>query len=159
MSENPRLARIAPDEIAAIEQLILRSKAQLGYEAEMMAVMARVLRLDRSAIEDGRAIAAWIGEAPAGVVQISPPYNDARGGAVALDLLFIGHGAIGTGLGRTLYDWAVEQARAAGALRLDILSDPNAAPFYAAMGAVHVEDRPCEVIPGRMLPRLEHRLD
>ena len=158
MSESPRLARIAPDEVAAIEQLILRSKARWGYEAEMMAVMANVLRLDPDAITDGRAIAAWLGETPAGVVQVSPPFEDARGVALELDLLFIGPDAIGTGLGRTLYDWAVEQARAAGAARLDILSDPNAAPFYTAMGAVHVEDRPSKVIPGRVLPWLEHKL-
>ena len=159
MSEPPRLTRIAPEDAPAVEQLILRSKARWGYEAEMMAVMANVLRLDPDAIADGRAVAAWIGDAPAGVVQVSAPYEDPRGVAVQLDLLFIGPGAIGTGLGRTLYDWAAEQARAAGAVRLDILSDPNAAPFYTAMGAVHVEDRPSEVIPGRILPWLEHRLD
>ena len=66
--------------------------------------------------------------------------------------------AIGSGLGKQLYDWALEQARLADAVSLHILSDPNARGFYTAMGARFVEDRPSELIPDRVLPWLEHRL-
>ncbi len=120
--------------------------------------MARVLRVDAEAASQGRAIASWFDEKPVGVVQISAPYENARGRAVELDLLFIAPDAIGTGLGRQLYRWALDQARAADAARLDILSDPFARGFYTAMGASFIEERPSEVIPGRTLPWLEHRL-
>ena len=116
------------------------------------------LTLDPDAMAAGRAMAGWRGEAPLGVAQISEPHEDERGRAMALDLLFIAPNAIGTGLGRRLYNWALDQARAAGAERLDILSDPNAAPFYTAMGAVLAEERPSKVVPGRTLPVLHHRL-
>mgnify|MGYP000636095896 CR=1 FL=1 len=53
---------------------------------------------------------------------------------------------------------ALVQARAAQAVRLDILSDPFARPFYIAMGAAFIEDRPSKTVPGRVLPWLEHRL-
>ena len=155
---DPVLSRIGFDHHAAINALILRSKAYWGYDAHMMSVMERVLRLDPDAACEGRAVAAWLDGYPVGVVQIGPPYRDDRDRAMQLDLLFIAPEAIGTGLGRRLYDWALSQARAADVTRLDILSDPNATAFYTAMGAIHVADRPSNVVPGRMLPRLEHPL-
>ena len=155
---DPVLSRIAPEHRPAINALILRSKAHWGYDAAMMAVMARVLRLDPLAAAQGRAVAAWSEGDPVGMAQIGEPFEDARGPALDLDLLFIAPGAIGTGLGRRLYDWALDQARAAAVTRMDILSDPYARPFYTAMGAAYVEDRASALVPGRMLPFLEHRL-
>ncbi|MEO1039798.1 MAG: GNAT family N-acetyltransferase [Pseudomonadota bacterium] len=155
---STRLSRIAENEIGALEQMILRSKAHWGYDAQMMAIMARVLRLDRAAIRSGRAIAAWMGEQAVGVAQISEPYRDERGAAVELELLFIDPVAIGSGLGRRLYTWALDQVHTSDAARLGILSDPFARPFYAAMGAVFIEDRPSDAVPGRTLPWMEHRL-
>ena len=155
---EPVLARIAPELEGAINALILRSKAHWGYGADMMARMAQVLRLDTEAAGEGRAICALVDGAPVGVAQLSIPYQGERGCAIQLDLLFIAPEAIGTGLGRLLYSWALDQARAAEATRLDILSDPYALSFYTAMGARHVEDRASEAILGRMLPWLEHPL-
>jgi GNAT superfamily N-acetyltransferase len=155
---SPHLALIAPDQQAAINALILRSKAHWGYDAEMMDAMARVLRVDMGAAAEGRAIAGWVDDQPVGVAQVSAPYEDARGQAMALDLLFIAPDAIGSGLGRRLYLWALDQARACEAERLDILSDPFARGFYTAMGASFIEERPSTIIPGRTLPWLEHRL-
>lgn len=152
------LTRIAPHQSSTINALILRSKARWGYDAAMMATMEQVLRLDEDAAKAGRAVAGWFEDLAVGVAQVSAPYEDARGRAMELDLLFIAPEAIGTGLGRRLYGWALDQARAAEADRLDILSDPNARGFYTAMGASYIKDRPSEVIPGRTLPWLEHRL-
>ncbi|XBQ16617.1 MAG: GNAT family N-acetyltransferase [Oceanicaulis sp.] len=155
---SPALAPVRPEHADAVDALILRSKAFWGYDAEIMNVMARVLRLDREAMKAGRTLAGWIGDRPIGICQISEPYETARGRAMELQLLFIGPEAIGTGLGRTLYAWAIDQARAASCVRLDILSDPNATGFYAAMGARFVEDRASKTIPGRTLPWYEHDL-
>ncbi|MEQ8406122.1 MAG: GNAT family N-acetyltransferase [Oceanicaulis sp.] len=152
------LSPARPGHGPALNRLILRSKAYWGYDAEMMNIMARVLRLDPDAMATGRAMAGWRGGEPLGVAQISQPHEDERGRSMALDLLFIAPDAIGTGLGRILYDWAVTQARAAGCTRLDILSDPNAEAFYLAMGARKVADRQSQAVPGRTLPFLEHQL-
>jgi len=152
------LAPARPEHGEALNALILRSKAHWGYDAEMMAVMARVLTLDPDAMAAGRAVAGWRGAAPLGVAQISDPFNESGARTLELDLLFIAPEAIGSGLGRRLYDWAVSQARAAGCVRIVILSDPNADAFYKAMGAHKLEDRPSAVIPGRLLPVFEHRL-
>lgn len=152
------LSPARPNHGEMLNRLILRSKAHWGYDPEMINIMGRVLALDPGAMAAGRAMAGWRDGAPLGVAQISDPFDDARGRAMALDLLFIAPEAIGTGLGRILYDWAVSQARAAVAGRLDILSDPNAASFYTAMGAVIVEHRPSKLVAGRVLPFLEHQI-
>lgn len=155
---QPRLTRIEPDQQDQINALILQSKSHWGYDAPMMEQMARVLRLDMDGAAQGRAIAGWLEGAPIGMAQVTAPYEDARGRAMELELLFIAPKAIGTGLGRRLYLWALDQARDSEADRLDILSDPFARGFYTAMGASFIEDRPSKLIPGRSLPWLEHRL-
>ncbi|MFP4518621.1 MAG: GNAT family N-acetyltransferase [Oceanicaulis sp.] len=155
---DPTLSPARPEHGERLNALILRSKARWGYDAEMMNIMARVLSLDPDAMAAGRAMAGWRGADPLGVAQISEPFEDAQGRAMSLDLLFIAPEAIGAGLGRRLYGWALDQARAADASRLDILSDPNAEPFYRAMGAVKVADQPSKRILGRVLPVLQHRL-
>ena len=156
---TPAFARIAPDQQPALNAMILRSKAHWGYDADIMKVMAGVLRLDPDAAAQGRAVAAWADGEPVGMAQIGEPFADDRDAALELELLFISPEAIGTGLGRRLYHWAMDQARAAGAHRLDILSDPCARAFYIAMGAGHTADRASSVIPGRMLPFFQHWLD
>lgn len=155
---QPVLTRIEPDQQDQINALILQSKAHWRYDAPMMEQMARVLRVDLDAAAQGRAIAGWLNGSPIGMAQVTTPYEDNRGRAMELELLFIAPQAIGTGLGRQLYLWALDQAHASEANRLDILSDPFARGFYTAMGASFIEDRPSKLIPGRTLPWLEHRL-
>lgn len=53
-----------------------------------------------------------------------------------LDKLFVEPDRIGTGCGKRLWRHAVIAARDLGATELLIAADPNAAPFYRAMGAV-----------------------
>lgn len=142
-------------ERSALDALILRSKAHWGYDAAMMAIMARWLAIDAGAIAQDRVRAARCGTALAGVVQIGP----LDGQACELDALFIDPAFIGTGVGRLLYDWALDTARAGGALTMTILSDPFARGFYEAMGARFIADVPSRAVPGRTLPRLVHDLD
>lgn len=52
-----------------------------------------------------------------------------------LDRMFLDADQIGRGLGRRLWQHAVQTAREAGVAEFRIGADPNAAPFYEAMGA------------------------
>lgn len=63
-------------------------------------------------------------------------------GELLLDKLFVDIDRIGTGCGRALWQHAVDTARRLGYEYLLIGSDPNAAPFYAAMGAEWLEEKP-----------------
>lgn len=153
------LGRIRPEHHDAINAMILRSKAHWGYGPAFMDKMESVLRLDPTAAAQGRAIAAWCENLPVGMAQLSAHETVGEPSEFELDLLFIAPEAIGTGLGRVLYDWALEQARLAGAEWLSILADPFARSFYTAMGASFVDNVPSRLIPGRSLPRLRHRLN
>lgn len=53
-----------------------------------------------------------------------------------LDKLFVDAPYIGTGRGKLLWNHAIATAKWQGVQQLDFYADPNAAPFYRAMGAV-----------------------
>ncbi|HEX6444567.1 MAG TPA: GNAT family N-acetyltransferase [Streptosporangiales bacterium] len=61
-----------------------------------------------------------------------------------LDKLFVDADQIGKGYGRLLWQHAVGTARELGRSEFVIGSDPNAAPFYAAMGAVWYASKPTD---------------
>ena len=73
-----------------------------------------------------------------------------------LEHLWVRPSGMGRGIGRHLFEWAVEVARAGGAATLVIVSDPHAEAFYERLGARRVDEVTSKP-PGRMLPRL--RLD
>ena len=68
--------------------------------------------------------------------------------------------SIGTGIGRQLFEHAIETARAARITSLLIDADPFAAPFYERMGACQTGTIPAPVPeqPERTLPRLRFQV-
>lgn len=71
-----------------------------------------------------------------------------------LGMMFVDPGVIGKGVGRLLFQHAVATARNLGFTQFTIDADPNAEPFYEAMGAVPVGVIPSGSIPGRTLTQL-----
>ena len=71
-----------------------------------------------------------------------------------LEHFWIAPARIGAGVGRTLFEHAVERCHAIGVRRLWINADPNAEGFYLRMGARRVGEVP-STPAGRTLPRLE----
>jgi GNAT superfamily N-acetyltransferase len=65
---------------------------------------------------------------------------------------------IGTGLGRQLWQHAVDTARITGFTALRIESGPNAEGFYRAMGAYRIGETMSGSIPGRTLPLMRYQL-
>ena len=61
-----------------------------------------------------------------------------------LDRMFLDVDQIGTGLGRVLWQHAVQTARDLGASEFVIGADPNAASFYEAMGATWYASKPTD---------------
>jgi GNAT superfamily N-acetyltransferase len=140
-----------PDEAAGLGDLALRSKAHWGYDREfleacrtelMFAPTDVVLRRIHVAERAGRILGFYSldGDAPNGEI----------------GNLWVTPEAIGTGLGRKLWDHAIERASSAGFAVLRIDADPFAEGFYLAMGAVRVGEAPSGSIPGRVLPMLRY---
>ncbi|QKG70358.1 GNAT family N-acetyltransferase [Erythrobacter mangrovi] len=141
-------------ELGRINALILRSKAFWGYDDAFMDLCREELSLvPRDLATDPVAIAVD-GDAILGVVQLSCE----RAGCY-LEKLFVEPAAMGRGLGRLLFTWAVDQARLLGAASLIIEADPGARPFYHRMGCFDAGEVPSGSIAGRMLPRLRYSLD
>jgi len=121
-----------------------------------MANCVAVLTVSADKLSDGSYIVAVDGDdCLLGVTRIERLDED---GTFELDKLFIDPNAMGLGVGRALFDRSMEMAQAADAKRIEILSDPDAAPFYERMGAKRIGEAPSDAIPGRMLPLLEIRL-
>lgn len=142
------IRRAAPHEAAALTALALRSKAYWGYDEGFMADCATELTVS----------ARQILEHPVYLVD----HHDGILGFYGLDALsdveaelaylFVEPAFIGKGYGARLLTRARSVARDLGYRALVIQGDPHARPFYAAMGATQVGERPSGSIPGRVRP-------
>jgi len=145
-----RLAR--PDEANVLSELCFRSKAHWGYDEAFMAQARPSLTVERRQIEAGDVWVAEDGGALAGMVALAAMEDPTL---VDLDKLFIEPSSIKRGAGRALMDFAIGEARRRGYARLAILADPNAAPFYAKLGATYLGEKASDAILGRVLPYFE----
>ncbi|WP_280182353.1 GNAT family N-acetyltransferase [Nocardia cyriacigeorgica] len=139
-----------PEEAALLSDLALRSKGFWGYSEQLLDSFRRELTLSPSDVVDRRTAVAELNGAVVGFVTVEGPAPTGD-----LGMLFVVPEAIGKGIGAQLFRPAVETARSAGFHRLVIESDPNAEPFYRAMGAIRVGGTESGSIPGRELPLLE----
>ncbi|GAA1398682.1 hypothetical protein GCM10009639_37390 [Kitasatospora putterlickiae] len=69
-------------------------------------------------------------------------------------MLFVEPASIGHGIGRRLMEHLRAEAEGLGFELITVAADPNAEPFYRAMGAVRTGTIPSGSIPGRRLPLL-----
>ncbi|MCX4529769.1 MULTISPECIES: GNAT family N-acetyltransferase [unclassified Streptomyces] len=121
-----------PDEAEALTGLVRRSKAYWGYGAEFLAACAQELRIRAAEVTARRIVVAE--DADGAVLGLASLEGRAPRGE--LGLLFVEPAAIGRGVGRLLYRDAVRRAAELGFRELVVDSDPHAAGFYRAMGAV-----------------------
>ena len=77
---------------------------------------------------------------------------------VELEALFIDPDHLRKGIGRKLFEHAMQHARSEGFIKMTIQGDPNAEQFYLTSGAVRVGDIASGSIAGRTLPLFEVKL-
>ncbi len=148
-----RLRAARQSEAQALSELCFRSKAHWGYDAAFMAQSRVALTISRTRIRDNPVVVAVDeSDRPLGVYALA-----AEGDIVDLDLLFVDPLAIGTGVGRALFEDAVTEARMLGGREMTVLADPHAAGFYEAMGCRFKRLMPSDAVPDRELPF--YRLD
>ncbi|MFD4241668.1 GNAT family N-acetyltransferase [Streptomyces sp. NPDC058525] len=119
-------------EAEALTGLVMRSKAYWGYRPEALAAWAGELRIRPADVASCRIAVA---EDDAGTV-LGLASLDGTAPHASLGLLFVEPRAIGRGVGQLLYRDVLRRAAELGVRRLVIDSDPHAAGFYRAMGAV-----------------------
>jgi GNAT superfamily N-acetyltransferase len=137
------------EELPALSELCMRSKAVWGYDADFMAACRTELTFVPGDLVYSRIAVAARGESVLGVAQVRMAGRDAD-----LQKLFVEPSALRGGVGKALFDWAIDAAREMGASRMIIEADPDAAPFYRSLGARDIGLAPSGSIAGRMLPKL-----
>ena len=136
-------------ELEALSALCLRSKAVWGYEQAFLDACRAELTIRADELANSALCVAEHDGALVGVAQIT-----VAGDTADLQKMFVEPTAIGLGVGRALFEWAVSQAKGSRARHMTIEADPGAAGFYRKMGAVDDGTVPSGSIRGRMLPRL-----
>jgi GNAT superfamily N-acetyltransferase len=144
----------APGDGPALTALALRSKAHWGYDEGFLAACVPSLTIDDAVLGAGPAFVAGVRSAH-GFVAVDLGGPD----GVEVTHLFVDPPAIGSGVGRRLWDRAVGAALLAGATSIVVEADPHAAGFYRRLGAQQVGERPSSAVPGRTLPLLRVVLD
>jgi GNAT superfamily N-acetyltransferase len=137
-------------DLEELNGLALASKASWGYDDAFMAACREELTLRPADLEHAVVRVGVEHDAIVGYAAVV-----CAGESAELIALFVAPDAMRRNVGRTLLADAVDIARAAGARRLRIESDPNAAGFYAEAGAQPRGDVPSQSVPGRRLPLLE----
>ena len=151
-----REGRIRPAEVAdaaALSELALTAKAVWGYDAAFMAACRAELTVRPETITRDP---TYLIEADGRVLGFYQLRID--GAEAAVFMIFVAPGTLRAGLGRRLWTHLEDTARAAGATRLEVDSDPHAEGFYMAMGMRRTGAAPSGSIPGRMLPHLAKEL-
>jgi GNAT superfamily N-acetyltransferase len=145
----PLIRRARPEEAGALRALAHRSKAHWPYDAEFLAKVRPLLRLDP---EDIRTSEVWVLEergAVAGWHRVT-----FHGDRAELEDLWLEPGWIRTGRGRVLFEHAASVARQHGAASLTWDAEPFAEGFYRAMGGEEIGRSPSAIEEGRSLPRM-----
>lgn len=142
-----------PSECKMLSDLCLRSKAHWGYDAAFLEACRDELTLTTDTLQNCEVAVAVSKNRICGLVQLDPIVP-----CGVLEKLFVDPDAIGKGVGRRLFDWAVEIARQTGMTHFTIDGDPNSVAFYLKMGARLTGSTPSGSIKGRMLPQFRYDL-
>jgi GNAT superfamily N-acetyltransferase len=133
-----------------LSALAVRSKAHWGYDDAFIEACRRELTVRAADIGPHRLTVA-VDETTTTILGFYGLVGTSDADA-ELSALFVEPEVMGTGVGRLLFDDAVQVAATAGFGRFRIEADPFAAPFYEHMGAVRTGSTASASIAGRELP-------
>lgn len=154
MSAGDIVVRAArPEEVSALTELAMRSKASWGYDAAFMAACREELTFTP---EKMAAWTVWVAELDGRLAGMAALSLD--GDVAELEDFFVEPELQGRGVGRALMDTFLAEARFRGARTAGLDADPFAEPIYARLGFTTVGRSPSASIPGRWLPRMQMRL-
>jgi ribosomal protein S18 acetylase RimI-like enzyme len=146
-----QLTRVKPEDAEALTQIAHAAKRHWGYPDRWIEAWRDILTMRPEflaanvgycAIEDGRPVGFYV--------------LTTESDGIHLDHLWILPAAMHRGIGRSLFEHAVAQARNLGFRAIKIEADPNAEGFYQRMGAKRIGTRVSKVDgEPRELPVLE----
>lgn len=146
-----RLRPAEVDDVAALTDISIRSKQSNGYDDAFMDACRDELTVTVAHLCQGEYWVACDGDAIVGMASLCPDKGQPSG---EVHSFFIDPDHQGRGIGRLLWSRLLERAHAYAMTRIRLDADPNAVPFYKAMGFEVVGDAPSGSIPGRRIPHM-----
>ena len=149
---------VNPSEAGQLTQLAHLAKAYWGYSPEFMDAFDDELTIQAEDLENARFLFR-VGTCDGRVCSFYTLDTEAeQEDSIEMTALFVEPTEIGKGLGKLLFEHAVEEARGLGLKTMVIHSDPYAEKFYLKMGATKVGDIPSRSLEGREIPLLQYTL-
>ena len=141
--------RPSPETAEELTALTLASKAHWGYDQDFMDRARPSLTVTPEYLAANDCWVAEIDGVTVGWFSLVPIPD-----GLLLDNFFLLPSRIGSGVGRLMWTEALRRAQAAGARRVTLEADPNAAGFYERMGA-RLAGSVAAQATGRQLPVYE----
>jgi GNAT superfamily N-acetyltransferase len=140
---------------ARLTQIAREAKAHWGYAQRWLEGWQDVLTIKPTQLSDWQILVAEIDAAAIGFVALAPGPE-----VWTIEHMWVLPSHMGQGVGRILFDVALQLARDKGARCMEIDADPNAAGFYRQCGAFEIcrTAAPVDTDPQRTLPRLRLNL-
>lgn len=148
-TRTPITCRLAkPGDTVPLSQLAFASKAYWGYDDQFMDACREELTVSWERMAQGLFVVAETQTKILGFYGLDRDDDE----TYDLAFFFVSPEAIGTGLGKRLFQDMMQRATACQVKQILIEADPNAAAFYERMGSTKIGDVPSESISGRTLP-------
>lgn len=150
MEGGIEIGRASPGDADALTRIAFASKRYWGYPERWISRWSAALTITPEFVRDNGVYAAVAGGEPIGFYALS-----GTGHEVELEHLWVSTAWIGSGVGRLLFEHAMDSATSRGARHVEIEADPNAEGFYLRMGARRVGENVYEIEgQRRALPRM-----
>jgi len=140
-----------PEDVEILRQTAIAAKSYWNYPDYLIQQWSQTPIITPDSLHNDIVYAARIGSLIIGWYRLL-----VRLPAVVLEDLWVLPDYIGKGIGRKLFEHAIEQAHLSGADHLELDADPNATPFYMRMGCHVVGERISEW--GRSIPHMVYEL-
>ncbi len=146
-----------PEDAVAMRGIHRRAKASHGYTDEQMEQFAAEVAgtLTPELIASNAFVVAEGAGHPvgfAGLLDTGDPES------LYLEYLFIDPEAQGSGIGRMLFEWAIDEAAGRGYVALEFHSDPHVTAFYDRLGATRIGETPSAVIENWLIPKYRYKI-
>jgi len=146
-----QIVHALPTDSQTLKEIAILSKGYWGYSQELMAKWAQGPIITPQSI----AVAVvYKGVLESSIVGWYRLWDGSK--TALLDDLWVLPAFIGQGIGRSLFQHAVSQARSSGSLSIELDADPNAQAFYEHMGCYKVDEKLSDWL--RPIPRMRYDL-
>jgi ribosomal protein S18 acetylase RimI-like enzyme len=134
------VVRASPDDAESLSRVAFAAKRHWGYPERWILQWTDGLTIAPEFVRDNEVYAAADGEKIVGFYALV-----GEGPKVELEHLWVLPETMGAGVGRALFDHALQTAAVAGAAAVKIEADPHAEGFYKRMGARRVGEEVYEL--------------